>query len=141
VYDWPWHIAADTEAVLFGLTVKVSVITESQPVADGTVRVYVPAVVKACPPKVYDSPWHIAADTEAVLFEFTVKVSVITESHPLADGTVRVYVPAVVKACPPKGYDSPWHIAADTEAVLFGRTVKISVITESQPLADRTVRV
>jgi hypothetical protein len=81
--------------------------TESQPLAEGIVRVYVPAVVKAWAPKVYDSPWHIAADTEAVLFGFTIKVSVITESQPLADGTVRVYVPAVVKVWVPKVYDIP----------------------------------
>jgi hypothetical protein len=38
------------------------------------------------------------AETEAVLFERTINVNVITESHPFTDGIVRVWIPGLVIA-------------------------------------------
>jgi hypothetical protein len=45
---------SEKEAVALGLTERLSVITESQPLAAAMVRLKVPAVVKDCEPKLKD---------------------------------------------------------------------------------------
>jgi hypothetical protein len=76
-----------------------------------------------------------------VLFGLTVSVNEITESHPLAPVTTRLYRPADVKFNEPKLYPWPWHIQALVDELPPDTTAKLSVITESQPFAATKMRV
>ena len=49
-------------------------------------------------------------------------------------------MPAVDKFCVPNAKDCPWHIPAVNADALFGLTVSVNEITESQPLAAGTTR-
>ena len=69
----------------------------------------------------------------------TVRLVVMTESHPLAEINVSKYVPLVVWLEPPTKYDSPSQMLVSMVVKLCSSTVKLVVMTESQPLAEVNV--
>ena len=83
--------------VVFGLTVRFNVATESQPAALTNVTVCNPDIL-------YDWPFHtygswfaqIVVFVVLVTFGLTVRLSVAMESQPLLFTKVTVYVPAAL---------------------------------------------
>ena len=69
---------------------KFSVMIESQSLEAGMVRVYIPAEVSVCEPKVKLSPWQMDTEMEFVALILTVRLRVMAESHPLKAGMVRL---------------------------------------------------
>ena len=87
--------------VTLGLTFKVSVTIESQPLIFCSVAVVVPAWIKVCPFHVYgNAPSHIVMVSVPVTFGLTFNVRVTIESHPLIFCKIAVAVPGWVKLCP-----------------------------------------
>ncbi len=108
---WPWQMDAEMVAVALGFTERLRVMTESQALAAGTIRKYVPALSKLSEPKGKVWPWQMDAEMVAVALGFTERLRVMTESQALAAGTIRKYVPALSKLSEPKGKLWPWQIA------------------------------
>jgi hypothetical protein len=80
----------EMDAVALGLTERLRVMTESQPLAAEIVLLKVPAVVNDCEPKLKDWPWHMDCEMVAVALGLTERLRVMTESQPLAAVTVRL---------------------------------------------------
>src|SRR5678815_3925021 len=87
--------------VTTGFTTRISVATESQPVALTRVSLYVPAAVMLMPFQRYGNAFaHIVVLVVLVTAALTVKLRVATESQPVALTSVSLYVPAAVMLIP-----------------------------------------
>ena len=71
-------------------TFKFSVMIESHSLEAGIVRVYIPADVSVCEPKVKLSPWQMDTEMESVALGLTERRRVMVESQPLVAGMVRL---------------------------------------------------
>ena len=87
--------------VVFGLTVKFKVATESHPDPAFNVAVNIPACVMLCPFQVYGScALQIEVFVVDVIFGFITMFNVAIESQPDAAFSVAVNVPACVMFWP-----------------------------------------
>ena len=91
-------------------------------------------MVKDCEPKLKDWPWQMDSEKEAVALDLTERLSVITESQPLAAVTVRLYTPAVVRFCEPNVKLRPWQMDSDIVEVSILKNCRLRVTSESQPV-------
>jgi hypothetical protein len=135
--SWLLQIVVFVVLVSVGLTVKLRVATESQPLALVRFAVYVPAALMVCPFQEYGS-WLLQIVVFVVLVSvgFTVKLRVTTESQPPTLVRFAVYVPAALIVCPFQLYGS-WLLQIVVLVVLVSVafTVSTNVAIESQPLA------
>src|SRR5678816_2865253 len=87
--------------VTTGLTVRINVATESQPVALTKVSLYVPAAAILIPLPVYGSALEqMGVLVVLVTTGFTTRISVAIEAQPVALTNVSLYVPAAAILIP-----------------------------------------
>src|SRR5678816_2710465 len=87
--------------VTTGLTVSTRVATESQPVALTKVSLYVPAAAILIPFHVYGSALEqMVVLVVLVTIGLTVRINVATESQPVEEVSVSLYVPAAAMLLP-----------------------------------------
>jgi hypothetical protein len=128
-------------AVSSGVVVRFMVLIVSQPVAEATVSVMLPAAVNTCPKMVTGKAlMHTAVSMVAVSSGVVVRLMVLMVSQPLVEATVSVMLPAAVNTCPNTVTGKAlMHTAVSMVAVSSGVVVRLMVLMVSQPVAEATV--
>ena len=125
------------------MIVKFSVAIESHPAAFVVVNVYVPGIVYSIPFQLYGN-WlgQTVTSLVDVVGSLIVKISVATESHPVALVVVNLYNPVALYSAPFQLYGNWFEQTVTLVVDVVGSLiVKFNVATESQPAALVVVNV
>ncbi len=129
------------DVVSCGFTLRLSVTTESHPVAEIKVALCEPAAVNVSP---FQSSGNWAEQTiesvEEVRAGLTIRLSVAMESHPAAEVNVALCDPAAIIVNPFQMNGScVEHTIESVDEDGAGFTIRLSVAMESQPAAEVNV--